>query len=110
MKIYDGKKIAALRKDRGLSMEALGNLAGISNVAVFHLEHENTEKVSLKSLAGIARALGVPLQSLLRDVEVADQAPSDELTALYNTLSPANRAALIAAGQALVAAQSRRKK
>lgn len=110
MKIYDGRKIAALRKERGLSMEALGTLAGISNVAVFNLEHENTQKVSLKSLAGIARALGVPLQALLRDVEVAEQAASDELTALYNALSPSNRSALIAAGQALVAAQTKRKK
>lgn len=103
--LYDGRKILALMEDRGLSMNRLAKAAGISVVAVHNLVHEKTNKVSLKSLKGIADALGVPLQALLRDATVH---AADELQAVYQSLSPTNRTAILGAAQALLNSQKKK--
>lgn len=103
--LYDGKKIASLMAEKGLSMNRVAKLAGISVPAVHHLVHEHTKDASLRTLKGVAEALGVPLQAILRDQPVDSVT---EITTLFEALTPANRGALLGAASALLQAQRKK--
>ena len=60
-----GRKIKALRNERGLTMEKLGQIAGCSKAYISQLEHGVT-KPSLSMLNRFSEALGVPVSELLR--------------------------------------------
>jgi transcriptional regulator with XRE-family HTH domain len=57
-----GPRVAALRRERGWSQERLARSAGCHKNTILHLE--KTGRVSLETLGGVARALGVD-QSVL---------------------------------------------
>lgn len=61
-----GKRIAELRKQRGLTQEALGALAGVSPNYVARTE-AGYHRASLAKISAIAEAVGVPLGSLFSE-------------------------------------------
>lgn len=60
-----GDKIRFLRKQHGLSQEALGELVGFSQSKISKIENGDWD--SLSDLRLIARALGVPIEELVRE-------------------------------------------
>jgi transcriptional regulator with XRE-family HTH domain len=64
VKLSFGKKMRALRKDRGLSQEGLAHLVGLDRSYVGGVER-GERNISLENICLIARALKVPPSSLL---------------------------------------------
>ena len=67
-----GQQIRALRKERGLTQEALAERADLSVPYLSHVER-GVKKVSLESLARIAAALGVTADRLLTGNQPSDR-------------------------------------
>lgn len=61
-----GKQVRERRKELGLSLRDLGELAGVTASFLSQVENEQVSP-SLNSLQGIATALNVPMFSLLND-------------------------------------------
>jgi transcriptional regulator with XRE-family HTH domain len=62
-----GERVRAVRKARDLSQEALAREAGVSLNLVNKLERGVVTDPHYSTLSGIARALGVPVQELVRE-------------------------------------------
>ena len=64
MQTYTGDKIRKLRKEKGLTQKQLGELCGIadSNIRKYESGKQNPK---LETLQKIARALDVPILSLI---------------------------------------------
>ena len=62
-----GDKIRTLRRKRGLSQEQLGELVGFSQSKISKIENGDWD--SLSNLRLIAKALGVPIEELVREDE-----------------------------------------
>lgn len=84
-----GQRIRQLREHQGLSSRALARAAGLSETYVSQIER-GRETPSLKTLAKIARALGVPLGDLVDEggkakepVELKELLTSEETPVLY---------------------------
>lgn len=60
-----GARIRALRRQRGLSQEQLGELVGFSQSKISKIENGDWD--SLSDLRLIAKALGVPIEELVSD-------------------------------------------
>ena len=54
-----GEKLHALRKERGLTLEGLAGLAGLSKSYVWELENRESQRPSAEKLTALADALGV---------------------------------------------------
>src|SRR4051812_38154981 len=65
-----GERVRAVRKARDLSQEALAREAGVSLNLVNKLERGVVTDPHYSTLSGIARALGVPVQELVREPAV----------------------------------------
>lgn len=72
-----GTRIAALRRERGLSQEALGELVGVSRQAVSKWESDSALP-DVNNCVALSRAFGITLAQLLQLEE--EIAPSRELT------------------------------
>ena len=107
-RIYDGRKIAELMLERGMSMQQVAKKAGITAASVWALVHEHTGKVKFSTLAGVAEALGVPIQAILSAPPVGANS-DEELRAVMAALSPINRAAILAAATSLLDSQAKKK-
>lgn len=106
--IYDGKKIVLLREERGLSMADLARRAKIKQPSLWAIEHEHTKKPKAETLLNIAVALNVPLQTILTRKPNPDlNHEAALLSAVFQGLSPANKAALLATAEALANSQTR---
>jgi transcriptional regulator with XRE-family HTH domain len=70
-----GKRVRALRTDRDLSQEALAREAGVSLNLVNKLERGVVTDPHYSTLSGIARALGVPVEELMREPVPLAEAP-----------------------------------
>ena len=68
-----GQRIQALRKEKGLSQEALGEALGVSRQAVSQWEAD-ASLPELDKLVGLSRLFGLPLGDLLQLEEPAPQA------------------------------------
>lgn len=62
-----GDKIKALRKDKGLSLEALSLEAGMSKSYLWELENRATLKPSAEKLASLALALDMPVSYFIEE-------------------------------------------
>lgn len=60
-----GQRIRRLRSDRGLSQDDLAQRIGRSQTYISQIEQGSIARPALASLVPLARALGVPLASLL---------------------------------------------
>jgi XRE family transcriptional regulator, regulator of sulfur utilization len=63
-----GDAVRAYRHDRGLSQEALGDLAGLSSNYVGDVER-GERNISVRAVWQLADALGIPTSELMRDAE-----------------------------------------
>jgi transcriptional regulator with XRE-family HTH domain len=63
-----GEAVRRLRKARGLSQEALGELCGLHGVYIGVIER-GEKAVTIVTANRVARALGVPLWQLLKHTE-----------------------------------------
>jgi transcriptional regulator with XRE-family HTH domain len=71
-----GKRLRALRTDRDLSQEALAREAGVSLNLVNKLERGVVTDPHFSTLLGIARALSVPVEELMREPVPLGETPS----------------------------------
>ena len=62
-----GKRVRKYRRQKGLSQERLGELVGFSQSKISKIENGDWD--SLSDLRLIARALGVPIEELVREDE-----------------------------------------
>ena len=75
-----GEKIHRLRKEKGYTLEKLGELTESSKSYIWELENKNPPRPSADKIAKIAAALGVTsdylldTRELLPDPDVVDQA------------------------------------
>ena len=73
-----GARIAALRKERGLSQEGLGELVGVSRQAVSKWESDSALP-DVNNCVALSKAFGITLSQLL-ELEEDQSAPAGELT------------------------------
>lgn len=65
--MLDMLRVRELRKAKGLTQEALAHAAGVTTVTIQNVER--TDTASTRTLAGIARALQVPIGLLFDEEE-----------------------------------------
>ena len=58
--------IKELRQKQGLSQNALAKTAGISQGVLSYIESGRTKNPRIDTLAAIAKALGVPIEKLMK--------------------------------------------
>lgn len=105
---YSPDKIIALRKERGWGQSELARRAGMSAPSLWALENGRTKMPKFHTLQSLAITLGVPIQAILADKQAPDL--DDRLAAATSALSPANKAAILGAAEALLKSQKPPKK
>ncbi len=65
--IYVGKRVAALREQRGLTQAQLAQASGVPQGNISRLERGGAEDLQVSTLMALASALRVKLQTLLPD-------------------------------------------
>jgi transcriptional regulator with XRE-family HTH domain len=63
-----GQQIKTLRKERGLSQEDLAELTGLDRTYISGIER-GLRNVALRNIEALARALGVSIADLFKDIE-----------------------------------------
>lgn len=84
-----GERITQLRKEKGLTVNKLANLAGVSQSYLRDIELGNKQP-TVEYLSYICDALGTTLEAFFADTQARD-----ELSALISALSTAQRTHLI---------------
>ncbi|WP_316980091.1 helix-turn-helix domain-containing protein [Shumkonia mesophila] len=75
-----GEKIQKLRKEKGLTLEQLADLADSSKSYIWELENKNPPRPSAEKLSKIATQLGVTMEYLLDQEErVTETDATDEM-------------------------------
>ena len=67
-KIQFGRQLQRLRKERGMSQEALAEEADIHRTFIGHIERGKTN-ISLLNIVRLAHALGIPPARFFKDIE-----------------------------------------
>jgi transcriptional regulator with XRE-family HTH domain len=62
-----GEKLRDLRKQRGLTLEKLADMAGLSKSYLWELENRESQRPSAEKLTALADALGVGTSFFLED-------------------------------------------
>ena len=89
---FIGQRLRALRKERALTQDKLGELAGLSGKFIGEVER-GQKSISIDSLYAVAVALQTPLPSLV-DVRVGDHAaapPSEDVERIYALMAGPHR-------------------
>jgi transcriptional regulator with XRE-family HTH domain len=88
---FIGQRLRALRKERGLTQDRLGELSGLSGKFIGEVER-GQKSISIDSLYAVAVALRTPLPSLV-DVRVGEPAaaPSEDLERIYALMAGPHR-------------------
>jgi transcriptional regulator with XRE-family HTH domain len=71
------RRLRALRKSAKLTLEGLGDAAGISKSYVWELENREVPHLSVKVLVDLAKALDVSIQDLLGEPPPVKASPED---------------------------------
>jgi transcriptional regulator with XRE-family HTH domain len=75
-----GAKIQKLRKEKGLTLEKLAELADSSKSYIWELENKDVPRPSADKLSKIATQLGVTLEYLLdQDEKITEADATDEM-------------------------------
>ncbi len=75
-----GDKVQKLRKEKGLTLEQLADLAGSSKSYIWELENKNPPRPSAEKLSKIAAQLGVTIEYLLdQEQRVTEADATDEM-------------------------------
>lgn len=62
-----GEKLKALRKEKGLTLEKLADLAGLSKSYIWELENRESQRPSAEKLNALGKQLGVDAVFFLED-------------------------------------------
>jgi transcriptional regulator with XRE-family HTH domain len=103
--LHDREKIRVLRLKLGISINELGRRAGIRGPSMHAIETGKTKNVRASTLMGIALALGVPMQEIVK-ARAKGRGPRDlqlEAMALFTSLEPDDQGAMLAAMRSLAA-------
>ena len=74
-----GEKLRELRKQRGLTLDKLADLAGLSKSYLWELENRESQRPSAEKLTALADALGVAAAYFLEeDVRAPEERNLDE--------------------------------
>ena len=74
-----GEKLRELRKQRGLTLDKLAELAGLSKSYLWELENRESQRPSAEKLTALADALGVAAAYFLEEyVRAPEERPLDE--------------------------------
>lgn len=106
--LYDRDKIVALRKKLGISMNELARRSGIRGPSMHAIEKGTVKEIRASTLMGIASALGVRLQDIIR---VPNRGKTDiavEALSTFSELTPSNQQAILAAMLSLAAQQKKK--
>jgi transcriptional regulator with XRE-family HTH domain len=90
---FIGQRLRALRKERGLTQDKLGELAGLSGKFIGEVER-GQKSISIDSLYAVAVALQTPLRALVdvRPGEPATPAPvSEDVERIYALMAGPHR-------------------
>ena len=68
-----GEKIKRLRKEKGFTLEELGNLTDSSKSYIWELENREPPRPSAEKISKIAEKLGTTIEYLLDEEEAVDQ-------------------------------------
>lgn len=79
-----GRRLSALRKERGLTQQALGELTGVHMMQIHRYESGGSQP-SIDVLKKLARALRVSSDELLFDEE--ERGPDEELRLQFEAMS-----------------------
>ena len=63
------KRIRELRNKKGLSQEKLARLADVSFTTIVKIESGDSKHPTIQTMAGIARALDISLDELVKNME-----------------------------------------
>jgi transcriptional regulator with XRE-family HTH domain len=88
---FIGQRLRALRKERGLTQDKLGELSGLSGKFIGEVER-GQKSISIDSLYAVAVALQTPLPSLV-DVRVGEHTipPSEDVERIYALMAGPHR-------------------
>lgn len=89
---FIGQRLRALRKERGLTQDRLGELSGLSGKFIGEVER-GQKSISIDSLYAVAVALRTPLPSLV-DVRVDSgqtAPPSEDVERIYALMAGPHR-------------------
>jgi transcriptional regulator with XRE-family HTH domain len=88
---FIGQRLRALRKERGLTQDKLGELAGLSGKFIGEVER-GQKSISIDSLYAVAVALQTPLPSLV-DVRLGEPTapPSEDVERIYALMAGPHR-------------------
>jgi transcriptional regulator with XRE-family HTH domain len=109
--LHDREKITALRQKLGLSINELGRRAGITGPSMHAIESGETKNLRAKTLMGIASALGVRVQDILKAPPRGHKGNGDltlEAIQAFSQLDDKNKLAMIAAMSSLAAQQKKK--
>ena len=107
--LYDRDKIIALRLKLGISMNELARRAGIRGPSMHAIERGTVKEIRASTLMGIASALGVRVQDILR--VPSSKGKTDlavEALSTFTELNPSNQQAILAAMLSLAAQQKKK--
>ena len=96
MAIRLGEKLRDLRKQRGLTLEKLADMAGLSKSYLWELENRESQRPSEEKLTALADALGVGTSFFLEDDlrEPEERHLDDAFFRGYKNLEPEAKAQL----------------
>ena len=91
-----GEKLHDLRKQRGLTLEKLADMAGLSKSYLWELENRESQRPSAEKLTALADALGVGTSFFLEDDlrEPEERHLDDAFFRGYKNLEPEAKAQL----------------
>ncbi len=102
-----GAAIADRRKALGWKRYRLATRAGLADPYLGRVEAGDTKRLGVEVIAKIAKALGVTVDDLLADAGLPTGGPAaSQMDALYQTLGPIERRALLRMGHTLADLQA----
>lgn len=106
--LYDREKIIALRLKLGLSMNELARRSGIRGPSMHAIEKGTVKEIRASTLMGIASALGVRVQDIMKVPPKGKADVSVEAMTAFGQLSVENQQAMLAAMLSLAAQQKKK--
>lgn len=100
--MYDGKKIARLREERGWSQAQLASKVSLSQPTISDLENQVTQDPGFETLSRVAAALGVPLSQILGKPNAGADDLVGAMMATYHQLDLGDQEAIYEAAKALL--------
>lgn len=100
--LIDLEKLRRIQLERGLSLNELARRAGIRGPSLHAIIHGKTKVVKSTTLLGLANALGVPMQELIKGrATKAAKSLENEAQTLFQQLDERDKLAIIAAMRSL---------